>query len=594
MTHHHIGRVLGLAAVVLGLGVGTAHGLEIEQMVWGFDGQIVLHRFNPLSVLVFNPSADPFDGRLELRQMMNAGARVGAVLVEPDVYIAPFSRRWVQFYPYAVYEADEWVLSWGRRSGERIDVPRPQAGQAAWIVLYDVGDPRRRTVNLKRLRDDLFPPTVAATDGLAVVALAHVPRWESARRQALLDWLHAGGRLHLFQDEGRFPQFTEELALLNSPLERQRIGAGTVYRHARSLDGINMAFLRRAMGQDTEPAAPGQDPNDQYNAWEIDQGFFSTLKGMTRPNHSWGLIHLLSLAYLALVFPGCWLLGGRRRADYRLNFAFLIALVALFSWIFSLVGRRGYNEATTVQSVAIARPLAGGGFDLTGWTNAFVTDGDDYRIEHAGTGRLYSTCQAQEAVNGLINNGLDGTFLVDIPPYSSRPFGYRVKGERNPIPVQVEQWPAGETLEGLTVSLGADLADPSQLIVAAALHRDRYYTVQRENGRYRLTGPGQPLGQVLRLEQYASFRFGMYYDPWGNSPPPSAEVLFGELMLPLVARDLGLERQSAVDRFSLADDRVRLFVYAPMPDAFFVKNPAFGRQMGRVLYCFDLFPPETP
>ena len=41
------------------------------------------------------------------------------------------------------------------------------------------------------------------------------------------------------------------------------------------------------------------------------------------------------------------------------------------------------------------------------------------------------------------------------------------------------------------------------------------------------------------------------------------------------------------------DDRVRLLVYAPMPEELFVEDEVFGTQRGYVLYSLDVFPPES-
>src|SRR5579864_6090604 len=77
----------------------AARAIDVSQSFWGFDGQAKVHSFNLLSVLVTNPQGRPFERTLELRESVTSGSTVGAALVE-DVYIAPNSSRWVQFYPY--------------------------------------------------------------------------------------------------------------------------------------------------------------------------------------------------------------------------------------------------------------------------------------------------------------------------------------------------------------------------------------------------------------------------------------------------------------------------------------------------------------
>src|SRR3954471_16246164 len=113
---------------------------------------------------------------------------------------------------------------------------------------------------------------------------------------------------------------------------------------------------------------------------------FGELNQMTRPKHKWAVIYLLSLVYIALIFPGFYLLG-LKRSDYRIMYGAMLGIVATFSGLFAFIGRRGYDETTTIHTVAIATPLADGSLDVTGWTNAFVTSGANYAITNDGTGK---------------------------------------------------------------------------------------------------------------------------------------------------------------------------------------------------------------
>ena len=124
-------RRLFYAAVILLLGAGSASAIDVAEVRWGFDGRATPHSFNLLSVLVMNNGPTPFDGKLELCESIGGGRRVGAVLAE-DLYVAPNSSRWIQFYPYVKEAYEEWWLQWGRRVGERSDVPRPVLRVRAW------------------------------------------------------------------------------------------------------------------------------------------------------------------------------------------------------------------------------------------------------------------------------------------------------------------------------------------------------------------------------------------------------------------------------------------------------------------------------
>lgn len=598
-------------AVLGGFAAENAAALEVETVVWGFDGKVVPNQFNPLSILMFNPEPDPFEGIIELQKSLPDGPK-GATLLEP-VYVSPFTRRWVQFYPYVQREWESWSLAWKPGRG-RFNFPtQPTHSSPAHVLLNTPGSLTRGGGNLRTFNEELFPPVVSATGALASVAIDHQPRWQKAREQAFIDWLRAGGRVHLLHDgSGEFPEFTGLLSELNTPVDRFRVGAGIVHRHPRRRTQLDRAFVQQeirraglsgqtgqAQAEDDDQSPAGETANyDQWgNSLEIDfsglnQQFFRELKGLTRPEHNWAVIHLMSILYILVVFPGCWLLGRGRR-DYRLTLGALLGAIVLFSLGFRWVGRRGYGEATAAHSVAIVRPLAEGEYLVSMWSNVFVTDGDDYLITHDGTGRIYSTAQETERVNGAIQNGLNGRFLVDIPPFSSREFVARFKVNDQPIQPKVTQWQTdGENLR-LSITVGPNF--PSASAQMYALYRDAFYHVNRQGDRVTL---GSRISKAPQFLQYSNQGVFRSYGPWYDDERPPEQVFAG-MIEPLIGRELGLNRREDLDRVSLPDDRVRLYVFAPLPDSLRTRRLVedekrdFARlQDGRALYCFDLFAPE--
>src|SRR5260370_39657619 len=152
--------------IVVSLLSHAAQGIEIKESVWGFDGQIVMQRFNVFSVLVDTPAANVFDGTIELRKVV-AGKQVDATIVEP-LYLAPYSSRWVQFYPYIKSDWDNWEVSWGpsgsagpagtRESGGSGSFvpPNARAGKPAAVLLDDPDTIPQGAGAIKRLPDNLF------------------------------------------------------------------------------------------------------------------------------------------------------------------------------------------------------------------------------------------------------------------------------------------------------------------------------------------------------------------------------------------------------------------------------------------------------
>ncbi|HEX6984543.1 MAG TPA: hypothetical protein VF170_04165, partial [Planctomycetaceae bacterium] len=372
--------------------------LEVRDVLWGFDGTVMRDRFAPLTLVVDNPTPEPFDGELRLYRADFSGSRVGGFHVE-TIYLAPATQRIVQFYPYAISDMENWVLAW---EGGQMTLPKPRYGGPARVLLADDGDLFQRGGAVKRFPARNFPPYATATDVLAEVVLDHVPDWTAPQRQALLDWLRQGGTLHLLRGtDGRQPQFTSEFAVLNEPSDEFRVGAGLVRRHAVGRSELNGEYVRTRL--DPPPRKADETPEEvergyQYGGagysypldqWRMTTGVFTRLKRMVKAEHNWGVIHLLSLSYVAVLFPGCFLIGREFRS-VPATFGAIVGATLLFGGAFYLVGNRGYGESTNVHAVALAEHVEGDRFDATEWSSVFAIAGGDYVFSHAGEERLYS------------------------------------------------------------------------------------------------------------------------------------------------------------------------------------------------------------
>ena len=620
--------------------------IDVEQVIWGYDGQAVAGRFNPVSIEFSNPASQPFDGVVALRRSAaGIGAATGAPIVQ-QVYAGPFERsRWVQFYAYVPNEWETWHLRW--RGGE-FELPKPiqrERAEPVRILLFDADAPSRRSGSMRQFPGHLFPPMVTATETLDVAVLGHVPRWQEPRQRAFREWLARGGTLHLVTDDtGQFPQFPEPLAELNQPLERFHVGRGLVVRHQQTAAQVDSEFVKTAIEPTINPAlgkpprqpveaadaaaaqelAPGLTVTVEDHAYygldrrEFVNAAFGELKELTRPDHNWPLIYLLALVYITCIFPGCYVLG-LKRLDYRAVFGAILGVVVLFSVAFATVGRRGYGEATAVNTVAIAQALPDGQWDVTGWSNAFVTAGDTYRIAHPGGGVLYSTAQSEEAVAGHIINGPGAELVADIPAFSSRTFVYRTKIELPSAAVRVAEWDPGGDAQRIVIVAEGPLATPfarvdpqtvdpneyeypveetatpitaSEAWPAYAIYGGSFYTLDREEpGRWVLrTDGGNPLSTyaetlLIQLPQRHTW--------WGNQEQLPAEQRYLELQIPLVVQSLNLTRPDDLKMYVLPDDRVRLFLIAPLPAEFNIDNPLLGRQAGQVVFTLDVLRPES-
>jgi hypothetical protein len=565
--------------------------LNIEETIWGFEGTAFPNDFTPLSVKISNPSPDPFEGTLRLRKTISIGNFADATLEEP-IFLAGSSSRWVQFYPYTMRAQEEWVLSWG--PGTAYSVPQVRHGPKARVLLVDTAGVANARGGIKAFPENLFPPHVSATASLDSVVIDHVPRWEESRRQAFLDWLDAGGVLHLLPGlNGKIPEFTDTLAVLNSPLERRRFGAGWIVHH-RPPDGpLNSEYAQKEILDWKAVAKPaeevdlrrglqaGPNPNPYQGAdWNNDSAVLTNLKRLTRPEHNWLLINLLSWMYILLIFPGCYLLG-RQRADFRVTFGALLVVVVVFSLAFAWVGRRGYGESTTVNSIAIAQSIRKSEFDVLQWSNIFVVQGDLYDIHRDGGGALYSTAQEAESVPGVIQTTGGSHFRVDIPPFSSRELISRYKSKGPPLQLTLEEFDGGLELRKIKLKSSGVPADSMHLL---CLYGSGFYTLRYEGEHLALAAPAGTAVNFLQL----NWQLTQIDNPWFDTEKKTPEKTFDSLLHSAIARSIGVHNYNEIATYQLPLDRVRVYLYAPMPDEFFVNPEQFGKQAGYVLYVIDV------
>ncbi len=563
----------------------SAAAVEVAEVRWGFDGSVVPERIGVLSLLLTNAEATAYDGVVTLHRTDGLGSRLGATHVEP-CFVAPFTSRWVQFHPYVARGDEEWIVTLGK---QQTRLRGPALGAPAAVCLRAPDDPFQRPGGLRSLPDNLFPTTLSATDGLASLVMDYAPLWEQPRRQALLDWLRRGGRLYLLRgQDGGYPGFAGELSVLNDPARRFRVGAGLVVRGdgARDkTDGVTLA--------DAGLGPPVLESGDRASMWTLEDAVFQELGGLVRPEHNWTVIYISLALYMLLVSPINYIIG-RKKAGFLRATLFFVAAVAGFAVLLSTLGRRGYGETSAVHSVSYARSLGGSAYDVTQWVNVFVRDGDYYKLTHQGDHNLYATCQGFERVNGVIRNGRQGEFLVDIPLFSSRSFLYRGKLEGPDLGVKVVRWGQEDGAEKVMLSTGEGF--PLDVAEIWAFRDGRFYHTFHAGGRIGTTlDGGSDISSFLskeRLQLGEPYLHG-YGSRGGGGDKDPERALRGQ-MRTLIARAIGGTKDF---RYYLGGsregkDHVQLFIYANMPGTFAVAGRDLGREVGYVLYHLDVFKPE--
>jgi hypothetical protein len=438
----------------------------------------------------------------------------------------------------------------------------------------------------KRFPEELFPSTAAATAGLNSLLLDHAPHWEPVQRQAFLNWLQAGGTVHLLTGaNGHYPEFADELAVLNTSAERLNVGAGTVVRHATTASQIQPSDVRQ------EGGAPRQyQPGESVPQAQTADSFLQALGNLSQRRYSWGGIYLLAILYVAVVGPGN-LLAGKKLRDYRLQIGLLLLTVGVFAFLFNLIGRRGQNEANAVHSLSYARATANDTYDVMQWVNVFAARGARYTITHTAPENIYVSGQDYEAVDGWVTGGKEGRFVVDIPMFSHRAFLHEAEMKGPQIPLTIRNWTGAGTLDDLKLDVGTDFA--KQVLEGWVVQGDRIYPMRTSQGDLEFGTSGQvPLREFIAGAALPPIQFNNGIHPANELE--DVEGQFRKLAKPLVAWSLGTEDfNNPAATSPSANRRAQLFLFARSPQGFAIAGTELGHEVGYVLYRFDLFKPGT-
>ena len=572
---------LSAALLLAAFAAVDADALDVEQWQWGFAGKAIKNHFTPLSVLVSNPSSEPFDGVMTLRKCGPMGASSIGAPVLKRVFLGPFSSKWVQFEPFIRDDNAKWRLHWGRRSKNSMNIPAPPLGGAAAVVLTS-GDTifSRAKVRAPAFRENLFPPSVAATAGLAAMALDHTPEFTPAQTKAFMDWLRGGGKLYILPDaSGATPQFTGGLAILNFPGEKMALDAGT----AKKLYLDDKPLSAKDMGAAVEIE---KDPeNNVYIDTPIDT-FFHYVRKRVKTNHNWGLIFFISVVYMIFVTVVNYLVGRKTKTPLK-PLAFFVATVAVFSLLLAWCGQRGQGEKSQINTLTMAREISPGRFVAQQWIDVFATSGDYYEISYGnGEPAFFSDCREENSLNAEIVNGTNGFIKADIPMFSSVQFYHA--GAANAPGAELKSFKQafdGTKAKFIILELSPDFPAPVKKVVAVAL--GKFYEFRETTPRkYEAIIPEIPKTFSKRIQEWDNsggvnaLKYG-YYD---NDEEQTVE----SLIIPMIIRSRGGDE--SINGFfpspRAADDHTDIYILAPMHDSFKSSNDKIKTEKGSAIYHF--------
>lgn len=584
--------------------------IEIREIEWGFDGKAPLRMFVPLSLLIENPGPTPASGTLRLSKSLGLNQRVDADY-EQAYFVSGFSARWVQLTPFVLGDYESWTVAWGPEFRNRVDVPSPRVGERATVLFADPDDATAAGSVLRRCDPALFPASVTATDSLRGAVLHAAPNWQGARVQAFREWVRRGGKVFIVHgSDGEYPQFPGELAFLNDDRDEFPYGAGRVTRLPLSLDEIDAETAQQLILKDRRSVAPPDlldarklelQRLSQLPIWtDFHTHVFRELLRTTRFHRNWWLVYSTAVLYVLAVFPGSYLLG-RRVSDWRWFYAGFVGLSVVFSTGFSWMGQLGSADRSRMRSVAAAYQLEDGLYDVTQWTCAASRRGDRYQLTNPGSGRLYSSCQEIEPVNGVVRLQ-DGRFDLDLPSAATCNILQRSRMAGPPLGVRVIDLQANDfTLQSLKLTWGAGVYDADMIV--GAWYRDRVYQLTAAPDGAQLAALQQIGSQFINSIDTLPFKDepGTRYSRWGRgwgwgwaaafdveSVQPTRTELFQMLMQPVTGATLQLSSSATQQDVVLDTSVVRVLIYRPMPPAFLTAGEQFPDQQGYVLYVVDL------
>lgn len=599
--------------------------IRIADVIWGFDGRVSAGHFQPLSLLVDNLSGDVIEGTISIRLTTGFSREGGGALQQP-LYLSGQSRRWVQLYPYVAEFPDSWTVELQTENGkfelQSLDPPR-LAVDPAWNRLRQgqagasnpvednlpavfLDPPRkqdRQPTTVRHMPAEIFPPYSTAVGGLHAVFLDHVPDWEEPRQQAFLTWLQRGGQLQLLLDDNRRELvFPGPLSVLNQPLPEFRVGAGTVRREDVQRQDLTEAQVNSVVRSSSQ--ADDDDMLSNLNAPAAatgrmnllnDDDLFAHLRERVEPQHAWTLIGLLSFAYIFALYPGIWRFSNKARFSPLKTIAAVLGLSALFSLFFLWLGRRGYGETESLQTLMVASADDQHHWNCLQFTQLFATDGGSYQLTDQNHQALLTCGTRFDRTDSVIQHGNAASMTSRLAPYSTEVLTMARRLELPDWNVRINrQQLLDNTLATLELSLGPEFPFAEDTLCLAVVGKKAWeMSLDQQRGKAVISNSSPiSLSELLWRDQDT-------YTLWWS--PPATAVDPAQIEDPHRQRRMLLIRRALAQRSLMASQlriepgTVLLLVEAAIPEEFRLKYSPEVPETGRVLFMKLLsLTPEQP
>jgi hypothetical protein len=546
------------------------YAIQVEEQVWGFDGRVVKNAINPVSFLITNMKGKPFEGTVTL-ECEAWNNRIGAPLVK-KVYLGAFKTKWIQFYPYITESRRNWTFSSSEPGSNPITFPEVNFTNGTTVYLKSVNSLQRKKMRVKSFNENLFPVSTSLLVGLNGIVMDHEPDWSPLQQQAFKRWLYRGGTLYLFKtDSSEDIVFTEALSFLNG---KKSYGGGIIKRYDQTVFNLTYQTLglpkrkKNVNDDDSEDALSNVYFNEERT-------IFGLLRTLVKTDHNWFVIYMFIVAYIVCIGPINYIIGRKTR-DYRITLGFFVIVVVIFSLTFSYIGRRGYGEETVVNDLTLARYVGEGVYDITQYTDLFVTKGDYYRVTYPSNYAVFSSC-ARGRVNGVITTGKNGAYQIDIPLFSSQSalFCGECKLNGEPLLTAVEN-------DNHSISLSLkNIGDIDSIYTVYCCYRNKIYKLSSDSLSWKLNRSNGIKDKEFCKNLLSSI--DRYYEYRRLQKPELVEIQ-KKLLGVFIYRDLRLR-----DYFSQRDnsDRVTIYLLAKTPKGFQNNSEKLKTQRGYTMFSYS-------
>ena len=574
--------------------------IQIVEAKWGFDGFSRYKTFVPLRIVVRNRGAT--QKTLQLRLSREDSIEALGETLEKELIISAETTRVVQMTPFVSDPGDTWTLRWGPTEAESQSIKSDSADDGV-VFIVSSSEPSHRTGTLPIMRDDEFPTSITQLDALRVVLLDSEPRWTGARKKTFQEWLLKGGKVVVLDNiNGTTTKFSNGFEFLNLTKSDARYGNGVIQKLALPAEQVSREVIEKKilnreltggnLEQKLKTYAAMTEVRGSRGGYQLKPVYYSRdkvlseLKELAQTRQQWGIIYLAIIAYVGWQWRVGWRWGLMEKQPGRF-YAWMLGLALGFSVLVLSYGHIGTKGSDRIVTVAIARQLSEGVYDVEGWSVMGTgLNGGEHQFAVNGTGQLYGGAESFSQHPMRIH---DSEMMVDLTAFSTQKVAFRTRLEMPDIPVHLMGTDL-EMLQSQSVDLTVDSTYKAPIYSAFVAIDNKVYELTSKSGK--LVPVEAPVNTILGMldpfsiqnMQRTTWRKLMLYWLFDTK---SAEESYKNAFYDVVGNGYSVGSVIFPDSFDIPKGMARVMLYTDLPAALKLTGD-FPDQSGRMLYVTDI------